>query len=172
MPTIQFEAAVVQLDPAYGYGPQTVIMLPKNASDKLPSRGMSMIKGTMNGSPFQAVLEPDGEGSHWFKVNSAMREATKVAVGDMISFVVEPSKEWPEPKVPSDLEAALAADVKAHALWEKITPLARWDWIRWVGSTKNPETRQHHLEVACSKLRSGERRPCCFNRAQRSLTEA
>jgi uncharacterized protein DUF1905 len=46
----------------------TFLILPKKASAKLPSRGMTAIEGTINGVPFQAVLEPDGQkstGSKW-----------------------------------------------------------------------------------------------------------
>jgi len=32
---------------------------PKNASAKLPSRGMTAIEGTLNGFPFQGTLEPE-----------------------------------------------------------------------------------------------------------------
>jgi uncharacterized protein YdeI (YjbR/CyaY-like superfamily) len=66
--------------------------------------------------------------------------------------------------VPADLKNALAAAPQAHALWMDITPNARWDWIRWISSTKQPETRRRRIETACSKLKAGERRPCCFNR--------
>jgi hypothetical protein len=62
------------------------------------------------------------------------------------------------------LKKALAGDPKAHALWEDITPGARWDWIRWVRAVKTPETRQKHIRVALDKLDKGMRRPCCFNR--------
>jgi hypothetical protein len=34
-----------------------------------------------------------------------------------------------------------------------ITPLARWDWIRWIGATRNPDTRAIRIEKALSKLR-------------------
>lgn len=64
------------------------------------------------------------------------------------------------------LDQALASDPQANALWVKITPMARWDWLRWIRSTNNPETRSRRIEVALSKLRGGERRPCCFNRYQ------
>ena len=43
--------------------------------------------------------------------------------------------------------------------------MARWEWVRWVNATKNPETRQRRVEVSISKLGSGKRRPCCFNLA-------
>ena len=38
----------------------TFLVLPPNASAKLPSRGMTAIEGTISGAPFEAVLEPDG----------------------------------------------------------------------------------------------------------------
>jgi len=47
----------------------TFLILPKNASAKLPSRGMTAIEGAINGSPFQATLQPDGQKSHWLKVD-------------------------------------------------------------------------------------------------------
>ena len=45
------------------------LVLPKNASAKLPSRGLTAIEGTLNGLPFQATLEPDGQKGHWLKVH-------------------------------------------------------------------------------------------------------
>jgi hypothetical protein len=37
--------------------------------------------------------------------------------------------------------------------------------VRWINATKNPEARRRRVEVGISKLRSGKRRPCCFNLA-------
>ena len=41
--------------------------------------------------------------------------------------------------------------------------MARWEWVRWVGATKNPQTRERRVEVSIDKLRNGKRRPCCFD---------
>jgi len=158
MSTIHFEAKLFKIDS------WTLLRLPKSASTKLPSRGMTMVEGTINGFRFQAALEPDGKGSHWFRLDKTMREGAKVDAGDTAILVIEPVKEWPEPNVPADLKNALADAPQAHTLWMDITPMARWDWIRWIGSTKQPETRRRRIETACSKLKAGERRPCCFNR--------
>jgi hypothetical protein len=43
--------------------------------------------------------------------------------------------------------------------------MARWEWVRWINATKNPEARRPRVEVGISKLRSGKRRPSCFNLA-------
>jgi hypothetical protein len=143
-------------------GSWTILKLPKPASAKLPSRALVMVEGTMNGLRFQAPLEPDGEGSHWFRLNKTMREAA----GNATSVVIEPIQSWPEPKVPADLKKALAATPQAQKTWIDTTTLARWEWIRWVRSTRNPETRKKRIEMTCSKLTAGEKRPCCFDRSQ------
>ena len=155
---ISFKATLFKI------GSWTVLRLPENASAKLPSRGMVMVQGAINGFRFQPALEPDGKGSHWFKVDKVMREAANVAAGDTVTLDIEPSKVWPEPEVPADLGSALAAAPQVHDLWMDITPKARWDWIRWIRSTQQPETRKRRIETALSKLKAGERRPCCFNR--------
>jgi uncharacterized protein YdeI (YjbR/CyaY-like superfamily) len=70
---------------------------------------------------------------------------------------------WPEPTVPEDLQEALDAAPDLDELWASITPMARWEWVRWVQATANPATRARRVEVAISKMRSGKRRPCCFD---------
>jgi hypothetical protein len=79
---------------------------------------------------------------------------------------IESSKDWPEPEVPADIKKGLAAaSAKVKEIWKTTTPVARWDWIRWIQSTNNPETRANRIVVACSKMNAGEKRPCCFNRS-------
>jgi hypothetical protein len=43
--------------------------------------------------------------------------------------------------------------------------MARWEWVRWVNATPNADTRERRVEVTISKMKSGKRRPCCFNLA-------
>jgi len=64
--------------------------------------------------------------------------------------------------VPMDLRKALAANPKAKAQWSDLTPIARRDFISWIESAKQPETHRRRIEVACSKLVAGKRRPCCY----------
>lgn len=68
MSTIRFEAKLFEIDS------WTILLLPKSASAKLPSRGMTMVEGIINGFPFKAVLEPDGRGSHWFRVDETLQK--------------------------------------------------------------------------------------------------
>ena len=67
-----------------------------------------------------------------------------------------------EPKVPTDLRRALAAATKARSQWTNLTPIARRDFISWIDSAKQAETRTRRIARACSMLAAGKRRPCCF----------
>jgi hypothetical protein len=148
---------------AKGGGSWTFLILPKEASAKLPSRGMATVEGTINGFPFRATLEPDGQKSHWLKVNRKLREAAGAEPGDVVTLELAP--EALEPRVPAELRKALAAAPKARALWSDITPIARTDWIHWITSAKQRETRARRVENACAMLAAGKRRVCCFDRS-------
>lgn len=74
-----------------------------------------------------------------------------------------PRGEETEAKVPADFRKALAADPKAKAQWNDLTPIARRDFISWINSAKQSETRSRRIERACSMLAEGKRRPCCYS---------
>lgn len=157
---LHFDAPLIEINS------HVLVRLPLNVSAQLPSRGLVMAKGTFNDVPFQLPLEPDGKKSHWFKVDESMLKAAKVDVGESVSVEMEPVKDFPEPKIPEDVQSALNDASDVRVVWDDITPLARWDWLRWINGTKNPETRSHRIEVMASKIRNGKRNACCFNRSE------
>ena len=160
VPTIRFDATLSTIDE------WTIVRLPENASEKLPSRGQVAVQGTINGHWFQTVLEPDGSSGHWMRIDGQLQQTAAVGAGDTATLEIEPLNDWPEPDVPQDFETALAAaPQKIQDLWKEITPMARWEWVRWVNATKNPDTRERRVEVSISKMAGGKRRPCCFNLA-------
>ena len=67
-----------------------------------------------------------------------------------------------EPRSPTALGKAFAAAPKAKAQWRDLTPIARRDFISWIDSAKQSETRRRRIEKACSMLAAGKRRPCCY----------
>jgi len=160
---IRFQAKLLRPAATGNAGSWTFLTLSKDASAKLPSRGMTTVEGTINGFPFRAALEPDGQKSHWLRVDRKLREAAGADVGDVVTL--ELALEALEPRVPPDLRKALAAAPKARALWSDITTIARTDWIHWIVSAKQPETRAHRVKNACSMLAAGKRRVCCFDRS-------
>ena len=46
---------------------------------------MTTVEGIINGHPFRATLEPDGEKSHWLKIDKRMQNAAGAGVGDLLA---------------------------------------------------------------------------------------
>ena len=156
--TVRFEARLCTIDTS------TILRLPEEASRRLPSRGQVAVQGSINGWEFRTVLEPDGLKGHWMKVDQELRQAAEVGAAGSVSVVIEATRDWPEPDVPPDLAAAVrVAPQKIRDIWNDITPMARWEWVRWVNATASPVTRQRRVEVSISKMNNGTRRPCCFD---------
>ena len=156
--TIRFSAEMV--------GPKTgeasFLQLPKAASAKLSSPGTTMVEGTIDGFPFRAPLESNDKGSHALKISKALQIAIRANAGETVVVELTRIGEEPEIRVPSDLITALKNVRKAEALWAEITAMARREWVRWVSSAKQGETRDRRIETACDMLAKGKRRPCCF----------
>ena len=160
--TIRFNAKLSRPKATEKIGSWTVLTLPKSASAKLPSRGMTTVEGMINCVPFRAALKPNGKGSHRLTVNKAMHDAAGADADDTQMVEITRAGEEPEIRVPMDLRIALAAAPLARAGWEDITPMARRDWIFSISSAKQPETRRRRIEKACDMLACGKRRLCCF----------
>ncbi|MDE2126749.1 MAG: DUF1905 domain-containing protein [Armatimonadetes bacterium] len=158
--SIRFEAELFALKE------QTILKVPAETSAKLPSRGQVAVNGTINSRVFRTVLEPDGRFGHWMRVDAGLQAALGIGAGDRASLVLEIADEWPEPEVPEDLVNALkAAPRDVQDKWSDITPMARWEWVRWVNETRNANTRAIRIDKTISKLGGKHRRPCCFNLA-------
>lgn len=65
-------------------------------------------------------------------------------------------------KIPADLRKALLSDKEVLEKWESLTPLARNEWICWIVTVKQAETRKNHIERTITELLEGKRRPCCW----------
>ena len=144
----------------------TILQVPKDKSLMLGSRGQISVTGILNGHEFSAVLEPDGRWSHWLRVTDEMQQRAGVGSGDTATVELTNQADWPEPTVPTDLKDALqVSPQKVKDKWANITPMARWEWIRWMNATLSQQTRAIRIEKTISKLNGTHRRPCCFNLA-------
>jgi len=161
---IRFKAKLLRPKAARGNS-WAFLVLPKAASARLPTRATTTVDGTINGQPFRSALEPDGQKSHWFKVPKKLSAAAGVEVGQVVQLEITPAAVALEPRVPADLRQALAAAPQARALWLSITTVARTDWILWIVSAKQAETRVRRIKNACDMLGKGKRRVCCFDRS-------
>lgn len=63
---------------------------------------------------------------------------------------------------PKDWCTILCGNKQSKITWEDITPLARNEWICWIVSAKQQETRERRMTIAIENLAKGKRRPCCW----------
>lgn len=147
-------------------GDWTIVHLPKAESQKLPSRGLAMTEGSVGGAALRVAVEPDGKGSHWFALPDALMRDLGVKAGDVVEVRLDSADDLDEPELPADIQAALEAAPAAYEAWQDITPLARWDWVRWIRATKVAKTREKRINTGIDMLSHGKRRPCCFDRSQ------
>ena len=61
--------------------------------------------------------------------------------------------------VPMNLYKALSANPKSKAKWRDLTPTERRDFIGWIDSASQPETRTGRIEKVCAILASGKQHP-------------
>ncbi|MBN2883307.1 MAG: DUF1905 domain-containing protein [Clostridia bacterium] len=159
MAKLQFSASIKEINTQY------ILNMPKDVSSQLSSRGMTMLKGNINGFYFEAPVEPDGMGGHWFAISEPLFNSIGLSIGDNASLEVEEMDTWNEPEVPEDIFRALIG-LGLEEQWNGITSKSRWEWIRWIRFTNNPETRKKRIDIACSMLGDGKKRPCCFDHSR------
>ena len=138
-------------------------VLPKSASEKLPRRGRTTVEVTLKGHAFRATLEPDGQLSHWMRLDESLLEAAGAMIGDVVSIEIRSVEAEPEPEIPPDLREALAKVPEAQVVWDDTTTIARLDWIHWIESAKQSKTRAKRIRDAREMLATGKRRACCFD---------
>lgn len=65
-------------------------------------------------------------------------------------------------KVPDDLKEVLLSHTALLDKWNKLTPLARNEWICWTTIVKQEKTRKEHLIRLQEEILAGKKRPCCW----------
>lgn len=62
----------------------------------------------------------------------------------------------------ADMQEAITADPDLFALWQKLTPLGRNEFICWVDDAKQAATRARRIKRTVEELLEGKKRPCCW----------
>lgn len=86
---VKFEGTLFLPNPAKSF---TFVMLSPEAGAQFPDKGMSPLKGTINGTPFEASVHPLKDGGRRIYISKALREATGLKLGDTAIFEVEPAE--------------------------------------------------------------------------------
>jgi Bacteriocin-protection, YdeI or OmpD-Associated/Domain of unknown function (DUF1905) len=156
---VRFKARLVRTPKDVKSSSGALLDVPKAAGAKLD--GMTRLEGIINDHPFRAPLEPNASGGYSLRVNQAMLRGANADVGDTVQLAVLGPE--PDPIVPADLRSAFKASYDATVLWKDLTTELRRDWIRWIESTGNADTRARRVRRTVEQLAEGKRRPCCVN---------
>ena len=65
-------------------------------------------------------------------------------------------------EIPEDLRSVLTCSEELLNIWEKLSPIARNEWICWIESAKKIDTRVSRIKRLTNDLLQGKKRPCCW----------
>lgn len=139
-----------------GVGTWTFALIPAEVTRREAFRPRQRVKGTVNGTPFKSSLMPRGGGTLFVVVNQEVREAIGKKDGDAVEFSLSLDTAPVVVTVPPALAGALRADSKAKKAFEALAPSHRKAFALWVGSAKQPETRDRRVAKAIALLRAGK----------------
>jgi hypothetical protein len=110
------------------------------------------VVATVNGQSARATLVPAGGGRFRMQINTALRKAARVDVGDVVSLELRLDRTSRNLPVPSDLRAGLKQHPRAEKEFRALPPGHRRQFIHWFDSAKSAEARRRRLERAIDHL--------------------
>lgn len=151
-------------------GAYSIVYVPKDLSLSFSSRGLVFGRIATSYDSIILPLEPDGLGGHWFDASILLSTELRNINNEGLEIEMDTDVEWPSPEIPEDLLRELQSN-NLLAVWDSLTVKAKWEWLRWVRSTPQVQTRIKRVRTACDKLGKGMRRPCCYDQTKCSVPE-
>ena len=121
----------------------TFLTLPKEASAKLPRRGMTSVEGNQAASPFRLHgSSQTARKGNWLKVDRKRREAAGAEAKNVLTLEVDNGGRGTGTQgAGRSAEGSRRRPDGARKLWSAITPVAPEDWIHWIVSAKQKQRR-------------------------------
>lgn len=147
-----FEARLVRPE---GVGTWTYLGIPVEISTAFGSKGQVRVKGTINGHPFRTTALPMGDATPYLVVGKEIRELIHAVPSDTVKVVLELDTEERSLELPDGLKQALASHPQAAEIFERMTYSHKMEWVNWIFSAKQAETRQRRIEKAIVQISQG-----------------
>ena len=130
--------------------------LPDAIADALREAPTRRLVGTMNGEPFrQALQSSKADGFQFLALSKARMAALGLEQGALVEVELSPDPEPDRVDLGDELEAALAADPEAKAVWDGLTPGMQRGIAHTVTSARRPDTRASRAADTARRLREG-----------------
>src|ERR1700730_12509387 len=146
MPDLRFECRLESDQEA------CFIRVPPEVLTTLGQRKRAPVKVTINAYTYRTTIAVYG-GKSYIGVRRQVREAAGVAAGDQLTVGLEYDAELRTVDLPEGLRAALQADARAAAAFEKLSHTRKKELVQWVTGAQRPETRTRRMAQAMAMLR-------------------
>jgi len=138
-------------------GNNTGIVLPAEAIEQLGAGNRPPVLVNVNGYEYRNTVGVMG-GRHMISISAAVRKATGLQGGDPIHVTLTLATSEREVNVPADFAAALAADERARAFFEKLSNSMQRYHVDTIHTAKSADTRQRRIEKAIAVFLEGKQR--------------
>lgn len=109
------------------------------------------VKISLNGKDFDANLVRYA-GAYRLYLNTEMRQAAKVAVGDDVKISLQLDREKRTLPVPRELKTALAENKKANSVWQRLPPSHQKEYLAYLNSLKSKEALDRNVKKTIQML--------------------
>ncbi|MEP7360567.1 MAG: YdeI/OmpD-associated family protein [Chloroflexota bacterium] len=135
----------------------TGIVIPDKVLAALGAGKKPPVKVTVNGYEYRSTVATVN-GDYMVGFNADHRAASGINGGDPIHVSIELDTEPRTVELPVDFAAALKADAKAKATFDKLSNSLKGFHVTQVTSAKTDETRQRRIEKSIATLNAGKPR--------------
>ena len=138
-------------------GNNTGIVVPGEVIGQLAAGNRPPVLVSVNGYEYRNTVGVMG-GRHMISISAAVRSATGLKGGDPIRVTLTVADTAREVDVPADFAAALAADERARAFFEKLSNSMQRYHVDNINAAKSADTRQRRIDKAIALFLDGKQR--------------
>ena len=138
-------------------GNNTGIVIPDEVIGQLAAGKRPPVLVNVNGYEYRNTVGVMG-GRHMISISAAVRSATGLKGGDPIRVTLTVADTAREMDVPADFAAALAADERARAFFEKLSNSMQRYHVGNINAAKSADTRQRRIDKAIALFLDGKQR--------------
>jgi len=153
MDLFSFDAQLIKPD---GVGTWTFLHIPRDVSGTFGSKGQVRVRGMINGYPFRSTALPMGDGTHYLVVGKELRDHITAKQGDTVKVELEVDTAERTVDIPEELMQALAGQPPAAIAFEKMTYSHKKEWVNWILSARQAETRLRRAKKAANLIAQGK----------------
>jgi uncharacterized protein DUF1905/bacteriocin resistance YdeI/OmpD-like protein len=154
MARVSFEATLVRPE---GTGTGTFVVVPVDVRAVF-GRARPPVRVTLNGHTYRTTIAVYGSESY-IGIAREHREAAHITAGDRVLVEVETDEDPRIAEIPTDLEAAIAADPEVAQRFGAMPYTHRLEYARWIDEAKRPQTRTRRIEAAVNRIRASRPAP-------------